>query len=206
MPTFENQDLPPQQVEISARQFEWRMRYPSPARFQDWFDREKRKDPELKQKLEKDFESFAKVQQPDDIYVVNELHAWNNHPVVVQLRTLDLIHSFNIPYMRVKQDALPGKIIPVWFKPIQANTKFRPDKNGNPHWEDGGGYNAETGEPRDRHKIWEIACAELCGWGHYRMIGRIYVHENRADFLRWLTEAEKRQRSTQPGTPTTAAP
>jgi heme/copper-type cytochrome/quinol oxidase subunit 2 len=39
--------------------------------------------------------------------------------------------------------------------------------------------------------IYDIACAELCGWGHYRMIGRIYVHKDEADFIKWLEFAEK---------------
>jgi cytochrome c oxidase subunit 2 len=206
MPKFENKDLPPQQVEVSARQFEWRIRYPSTTRMQAWFDREKRKDAEELKKLEQDFASFPKAQQADDVHVVNELHIWKEHPVVTQVRTLDVLHSFNIPYMRVKQDTLPGKIIPVWFTATKSNTIPRKDKEGNVHWEDGGGYDRKTGEPKDRHLIWDIACAELCGWGHYRMIGRVYVHEDQADFMRWLAEMEKRQRSTTAGTPTTAAP
>jgi heme/copper-type cytochrome/quinol oxidase subunit 2 len=38
----------------------------------------------------------------------------------------------------------------------------------------------------------------LCGWGHYRMIGRVYVHKDQADFLEWLKSAEKynRQRTS----------
>jgi len=203
-PAFENKDMPPQQVEISARQFEWRMRYPSSARMKNWFDRDKRKDPDQLKQQEQDFASFARVPQVDDVHVVNELHLWKGHPLVVQLRTIDLIHSFNIPYMRVKQDSLPGKIIPVWFTPTKANTK-RQDEQGTPHWVDGDGLD-KAGQPRDRHLVWEIACAELCGWGHYRMIGRVYVHETQEDFFAWLTDVEARQHIRQLESSTTAAP
>jgi cytochrome c oxidase subunit 2 len=183
MPQLDKQPL---QVEVSARQFEWRMRYPSPARWEEWkANREAARD-------------FATKPHFDDVHVTNELHVFKDHPVVVQLRTIDVLHSFNIPYMRVKQDSLPGKIIPVWFTPTKANTVLRKDKSGTLHWEDGDGHNPRTGEPRDRHQVWDIACAELCGWGHYRMIGRVFVHEKEEDFVRWLTEAEKNQRSTQP--------
>jgi len=209
MPTYEskeNQGLPSQQVEISARQFEWRMRYPSSRRFIDWFDREKRNDADQLKKLEQDFANFSRVLEADDVYVPNELHLWKDHPIVIQLRTIDLIHSLNIPYMGVKQDSLPGKIIPVWFTPTEANTKLRKDKQGKPHWVDGSEIDPKTNLPRDRHRIWEIPCAELCGWGHYRMIGRVYVHETREDYLNWLKEMEIRQHSRQPATPTTAAP
>jgi len=209
MPTYETKDnkgLPSQQVEISARQFEWRMRYPSSKRIKDWFDKEKRKDADQLKKLEQDFLSFAKVLQEDDVYVVNQLHLWKGHPLVIQLRTIDLIHSLNFPHMGVKQDALPGKIIPVWFTPTEANTQPRKDKEGNRHWVDGIRRDPETGEQeKDSNYVWEIPCAELCGWGHYRMIGRIYVHETPGDFFAWLSEMENRQHSRQPGTPTTAA-
>ena len=184
-------NLMPLQVEVSARQFEWRMRYPSPVRWQEW-------------KANKDAaRDFAVNPHMDDVHVVNELHVWKDHPVVVQLRTIDVLHSFNIPLMRVKQDSLPGKIIPVWFTPTKKNVVFRKDKAGHHHWDDG--FNPDTGKSRDKHQMWDIACAELCGWGHYRMIGRVYVHEDEADFVRWLEEADKRQHSKLPDTPTTAA-
>jgi cytochrome c oxidase subunit 2 len=38
-------------------------------------------------------------------------------PVLVQLSSKDVIHSFGIPAMRVKQDAVPGLVAPVWFTP-----------------------------------------------------------------------------------------
>jgi cytochrome c oxidase subunit 2 len=52
----------------------------------------------------------------DDI-VSNELHLAVNRPVRVQLRSRDVIHSFYLPNFRVKQDALPGMQIEVWFVP-----------------------------------------------------------------------------------------
>jgi cytochrome c oxidase subunit 2 len=204
---------PPVQVELSARQFEWRFRYPSPDTWKKWHGNRKLAD------------NWVRNPEFDDIHVTNELHCFNERHVVVQLSTKDVIHSFNIPFMRVKQDALPGKIIPVWFKPIKSNVTGK-DKDGNVligvdvkgghhgesegpakrsrhttpaatdakvvRWEYGGGIDPETGKPYDRALAWEIACAELCGWGHYRMIGRVYVHETEADFLAWLeSEAAK---------------
>ncbi len=49
-------------------------------------------------------------------------------------------------------------------------------------------------------KRWEIACKELCGGGHYRMRGRIYVHPNQGDFERWLNDQLKAQNSHEPET------
>jgi cytochrome c oxidase subunit 2 len=171
----------PLQVDVAARQFEWRMRYPSSARVREWLAQSK------DENVKKDMESFAKYPQADDVQVVNELHVWKGHPVKVLLHTRDVLHSFNLPQLRVKQDALPGKTIPVWFTPTDANTV---KDSGEDLWHDGKGRDAQ-GNPQDKDFVWDIACAELCGWGHWRMIGRVYVHETREDFLDWLESAEK---------------
>ena len=55
----------------------------------------------------------------DDIQTLNELHVPVNKPVLVQLSSKDVIHSFKIIAQRVCQDAIPGMSIPVWFKPIK---------------------------------------------------------------------------------------
>ena len=47
----------------------------------------------------------------------NILHFPVNRPVLIHLSTKDVIHSFGLPIMRVKQDAIPGYSTPVWFVP-----------------------------------------------------------------------------------------
>jgi cytochrome c oxidase subunit 2 len=170
----------PVHAEVSARQFEWRIRYPSTKTWAQWKD-----NPDAAK-------AWFKAPQADDVRVVNQLHVIKNRPVLLQVGTLDVLHSFNVPHMRVKQDTLPGKKLPVWFTPIKSNTVLGRDRNGKDRWEDGGGWDA-AGKPKDASLVWEIACAELCGWGHYRMIGRVYVHETAADFEAWLAHAEKVQ-------------
>lgn len=96
----------------------------------------------------------------DDITTINQLHIPVNKPVLIRLSSKDVIHSFGLPVMRVKQDAIPGMEIPVWFVPIKIGD-------------------------------WEIACAQLCGLGHYRMRGFLTV-ESTEDYEAWLAaEAEK---------------
>lgn len=53
----------------------------------------------------------------DDIVLLSEIHVPINRPVVIQLSSKDVIHSFGVPAMRVKQDAVPGLRAPVWFTP-----------------------------------------------------------------------------------------
>jgi cytochrome c oxidase subunit II len=56
----------------------------------------------------------------DDITTINQLILPVNKPVIVHLSSKDTIHSFSLIQMRVKQDAIPGQTIPVWFTPIMT--------------------------------------------------------------------------------------
>ncbi len=53
----------------------------------------------------------------DDIYTINDVAVPVDKPVIVYLSSLDVIHSLGIAEMRVKQDAVPGMEIPVWWVP-----------------------------------------------------------------------------------------
>ena len=126
-------------VEVVARQFEWRLRYPG---------------------------RDGTLGTADDLFLVNDLHLPIDEDVLVQLKSMDVLHSFFLPNVRIKQDAVPGMKIPVWFKAREA------------------------GE-------FDIVCAELCGWGHYKMKGRV-TFEPRADFEAWLERKYAEQGATQP--------
>jgi cytochrome c oxidase subunit 2 len=179
-----------QQIEVTARQWEWRIRYPSSKRMESWV-----KDANLAK-------DFAQSPHLDDLHLVNEIHTWKGstdkeHRVLVHLRTLDVIHSFFLPNLRLKQDALPGKTIPVWFAVTDHNTTAitNRDTNKKDRWVEIG-YDPATGKTNDLGMIWELACAEFCGTRHSMMRGKLYVHENEADFLDWLKQAEARQNQT----------
>jgi cytochrome c oxidase subunit II len=174
--------LPPVHVVVSARQWEWRMRYPGPA---VWDAMQKDKD--AARGWAKAAMNLREPGQQDDLHLANELHAIKGRPVVAYVSTLDVIHSFNVPQMRVKQDALPGRVIPAWFVPSHANcTKVKG------RWVDGHRFDPEQKKwVEDSSHIWEIACAELCGANHYRMIGKVYVHETLEDFNEWLRHTEQ---------------
>lgn len=92
----------------------------------------------------------------DDITTLNELHLPVGRPVIVLLSSKDVIHSFTLPEMRVKQDAVPGVVQRLWFTPTK------------------------TGE-------WNIACSQLCGLAHDRMVGRYTIQSEHA-YEAWLTE------------------
>lgn len=58
----------------------------------------------------------------DDLTVTGELHVPVNRPVIIEVSSKDVIHNFALPHMRIAQDAIPGAIIPMWFKPIKTGT------------------------------------------------------------------------------------
>lgn len=53
----------------------------------------------------------------DDVTTINQLNLPVDRPVLIHLSSKDVIHSFGLYEMRVKQDAIPGLSIPVWFIP-----------------------------------------------------------------------------------------
>ncbi len=61
----------------------------------------------------------------DDITTINQLNLPVGVPVVIHLSSKDVIHSLNLTAFRVKQDAVPGLNIPVWFLPTKTSLEIR---------------------------------------------------------------------------------
>ena len=116
-------------IQVTGEQFAWNFRYPG---------------------------ADGKFNTPDDLVTLNQLHFPVGKPVIVELTSKDVIHSFFLPEFRVKQDAVPGMKTHIWFEGTKVG-----------HW--------------------EIACAELCGLGHYRMKGFVTV-DSPEDYQKWMVE------------------
>ena len=43
----------------------------------------------------------------------------------------------------------------------------------------------------------ELVCAELCGWGHYKMRGKVTIHETEAEFQKWVDDELAEQNRSQ---------
>ncbi len=56
----------------------------------------------------------------DDVISVNELYIPIGKPVLVNLTSKDVIHSFFVPEFRSKQDVVPGMRIPFWVEPTMT--------------------------------------------------------------------------------------
>ena len=58
----------------------------------------------------------------DDIKTVDELHVEVGKTYAYELEARDVLHSFSVPVFRLKQDAVPGRVIKGWFKPTRTGT------------------------------------------------------------------------------------
>lgn len=56
----------------------------------------------------------------DDIVTKNDLHLVQFKPVKIEIGSKDVIHSLSLHAMRMCQDAIPGSVIPMWFRPVEA--------------------------------------------------------------------------------------
>jgi len=64
----------------------------------------------------------GKLDTPDDIAKVNEMRVVADKLHHFQLESKDVIHSFSVPAFRLKQDAIPGRVITGWFTPTKTGT------------------------------------------------------------------------------------
>jgi cytochrome c oxidase subunit 2 len=135
-------------VEVVAEQFAWNIRYQgADAKFG-------RRTPQLVHFNNPLGLDRTDPDALDDIVVGNEMHLPIGKKVLFKLTSKDVIHDFFIPEFRIKQDAVPGLMIPVWVEP---------NKIGH----------------------YEIACAQLCGFGHALMRADVYV-DTPEDYEKWL--------------------
>jgi len=107
----------------------------------------------------------------DDFYTINQLHIPVNTKIRIDLSSKDVIHNFKLPELRVSQDAIPGMTIPVHFTATSTSEEF---------------LKTAVGTKREGKSL-EIACAQLCGLGHYRMKGYLTIHQM-DNYLSWLDE------------------
>jgi cytochrome c oxidase subunit 2 len=160
-------------VEVTGEQFAWNIHYAGPDRK---FGRTDVKFLDVQSNslgLDRD-DPAAK----DDVTTMNQLYLPLNKPIIVKLRSKDVIHSFGVPEFRVKQDAVPGLTIPVWFIPNVTTAEMR-TRTGNAEFE------------------YEIACAQLCGLGHAKMRGFVTVLPA-DEFQKWMDERVQEQSAPDP--------
>ena len=61
--------------------------------------------------------SNGELGTPEDVEIIDELHLQVNKTYHFKLESKDVLHSFSVPVFRLKQDAVPGRVITGWFTP-----------------------------------------------------------------------------------------
>ncbi len=177
-------------VEITGKQFGWIYRYPG-------------KDKEFGKKYFRNIETStnqlglvwadnkelnqkADPAAYDDIVEQEAMYVIKNRPVKLIIGSRDVIHDVGLPHFRMKMDAVPGIPTTLWFTPKYTTAEMK-EKTGNPNF------------------IYEIACDQICGNGHYSMKGVIEVVE-KEEFDAWMIKQKPYYYSAFPDKDPSAAP
>jgi cytochrome c oxidase subunit 2 len=151
-------------IEVIGQQFAWTARYPGV------------KDGALGKnnyKLIDDINEFGldlTDKNTFDDFKSLELHLPVNKEILLKIRAKDVLHSVFLPHFRVKMDAVPG--MPTQFKfTVTKTTQQMRDELGNPNFN------------------YEMACAEICGRGHFSMKMSVVVEEEEA-YEKWKASQE----------------
>lgn len=129
-----------------------------------------------------------------------ELHTYENQNVWLQMNAADVIHSFWVPEMRIKQDVMPGKTTEIRFTPINTGLGYKfayQFDEANPLGQkiDIAAADANNASIANRFNEYQVVCTELCGGGHGEMHTRIVVHENEDSFLKWYNAQVESKRN-----------
>jgi cytochrome c oxidase subunit 2 len=150
-----------QLIEITGHQFAWEIRYPG----RDGVLGKKNfklTDPAKGNPLGVDWADEA---SHDDIHV-QQMHLVVGKPVKLVINSMDVIHDVGLPHFRMKMDAVPGIPTTLWFTPKWTTEEMKV-RTGNPNF------------------VYEIACDQICGKGHFSMRGVIIV-ESQQEFDKWI--------------------
>jgi cytochrome c oxidase subunit 2 len=206
-------------VRVIAQQFAWNVHYPGPDGVFGRTDIKLVDEQTNPIGLDRKGDPHAK----DDIVTLNQLHLPVNRPAVIEITTKDVIHSFFLPVMRVKQDAIPGMLIPIHFVPTKTSDQLREElattvtlptskdlgscvamedykgKDGTVLVNKGRAISAATAAKLVESGVTEvrvgprypaeIACAQLCGLGHYRMRGFLSI-DTEEQYKAWIQDQE----------------
>ncbi|MEI9920494.1 MAG: cytochrome c oxidase subunit II [Bacteroidota bacterium] len=147
-------------IEAVAHQFGWTLRYPG------------EKDHELGRQNYKlidnngnEFGLDLTDKNTFDDFKSLELHMPVGREVLIKIRAQDVLHSLYLPHFRVKMDAVPGIVTTFKFVPTKTTAQMR-DELGNPNFN------------------YELACAEICGQGHFSMRTLVVV-ETEEEYNAW---------------------
>ncbi len=180
------------EIEATGMQFAWIMRYPGPDNALGT------RDFRLISPLNSLGQDWDDPKNLDDIVssAAGEVVKLPlGKKVRVRITARDVLHNFYLPHFRVKMDAVPGMPTYFVFTPSMTTQEYREnlgavDRNGNPlypEWHEPYDPTDPESGPRWKKFHFELACAELCGNGHYSM-RRIFEVVPYDEWKAWMAE------------------
>lgn len=105
--------------------------------------------------------------------------------VRVRITAMDVLHNFDLPHFRVKMDAVPGMPTYFVFTPKTTTEEYRQQLREYPEYQAPSDPADPTSDPLWKTFEYELACAELCGKGHFSMkkLVKIVSEEEYEDWL-----------------------
>lgn len=172
------------EIEATGYQFAWDIRYPGPdsqlGKKDVWHIQPGINDLGLHWTDEASHDDII-LSGADPIYVPVDTM------VRIAINSKDVLHNFYLPHFRVKMDAVPG--IPTYFifTPTMTTQEYRNELKDYPEWD----VPVDPTDPESPMRWeafeYELACAELCGNGHYSM-RRIFKVVEREEYDAWIAD------------------
>ncbi len=170
------------EIEATGYQFAWDIRYPGADG--KLGNKDFRLIDPASNSLGIDWKDEASV---DDIVLggTDKILLPKDSTIKVRITAKDVLHNFYLPHFRVKMDAVPGLPTSFIFTPVKTTQEFREQLSAYPEWQVPADPADPTGPKKWEKFEYELACAELCGKGHYSM-RRVIEVVSREEFDTWL--------------------
>ncbi len=124
-----------------------------------------------------------------DDFLPSEIVLPVNKKVRVRITAKDVLHNFYLPHFRVKMDAVPGLPTYFVFTPTKTTDEYRQTLREYPEWNVPYDETDPEGPLRWEAFNYELACAELCGSGHYSMRREVRIVEQ-DEYEEWLSQQQ----------------
>lgn len=171
------------EIEATGQQFNWMIRYPGPD------GKIGTRDYKLTSANNQLGIDFRDPKSWDDVVPGQELLLPVGKKVRVRIIAKDVLHNFYLPHFRVKMDAVPGMPTYFVFTPVKTTAEYRNELRKYPEYNEPSDPTDPTGKKRWEAFEYELACAELCGKGHYAM-RRIFKVVSQEEFDAWYKKQE----------------
>lgn len=169
------------EIEATAQQFGWTLRYPGADGKIGTRDYKKTTGANT---LGMD---FTDSKTWDDFIPGQEFYLPVGKKIRVRIIAKDVLHNFYLPQFRVKMDAVPGLPTYFVFTPTKTTAQYREELRKYPEYNEPFDAADPTGPKRWEKFDYELACAELCGKGHYSM-RRVLKVVSQEEYDAWVKQ------------------